>query len=94
MFKRDVIEGPSCLTAAADDEPIFVLRANDELASTVVRLWAGSYFDTKIRPTDTPNDELVRRIRKYHEANELADAMDEWRRQRQKKRGLPVDVVA
>lgn len=30
----------TCLQKAADDEPIFVLRAKDKLAPIVVRLWA------------------------------------------------------
>lgn len=29
-----------CLMKAADDEPIFVLRAQDKLAPIIVRLWA------------------------------------------------------
>jgi hypothetical protein len=31
----------SCLNRAAEDEPIFVLRANDKLAPHLVKLWAG-----------------------------------------------------
>lgn len=39
--KRKTIENPkSCLNKADDDEPIFVLRAKDPIASLVVRIWA------------------------------------------------------
>lgn len=41
MLKRDEVNNPnSCLNKAADDEPVFVLRAGDELAADVVRDWA------------------------------------------------------
>lgn len=30
----------SCLANAADDEPLFVLRAQDNMAADTVRLWA------------------------------------------------------
>ena len=40
MTKRREIEDPeSCLNKAADDEPLFVLRAKDLLAPAVVRTW-------------------------------------------------------
>ena len=37
MIKRLELIGPSCLTSAADDEPIFVLKSTDELAPSIVR---------------------------------------------------------
>lgn len=41
MNKLDEINDPkSCLNKAADDEPIFVLRAKDPLAPLLVRRWA------------------------------------------------------
>jgi len=41
MIKRDELADPtSCINKAADDEPVFVLRASDALAPIVVRLWA------------------------------------------------------
>ena len=33
----------NCYAKAADDEPIFVLRAKDALAPDVVRYWADRY---------------------------------------------------
>ena len=41
MRKRDELANPnSCFNKAADDEPIFVLRANDRLAPAAVFEWA------------------------------------------------------
>lgn len=40
MLKCDEVAGPSCLTKAADDEPVFVLRGQDKLAPALVRAWA------------------------------------------------------
>lgn len=40
-LKRDEIADPnSCLNRAAEDEPIFVLRAKDPLAAKMVEDWA------------------------------------------------------
>lgn len=33
-------EGDSCYEKASSDEPIFVLRAQDQIAPIVVRVWA------------------------------------------------------
>lgn len=41
MIKTDEISNEeSCLNKAADDEPVFVLRAQDRLAPRVIRYWA------------------------------------------------------
>ena len=41
MIKSDEIGRPdSCLNKAGDDEPLFVLRANDPLAAATVEYWA------------------------------------------------------
>jgi hypothetical protein len=58
--------GIGCLGKAADDEPVFILRGQDRLAAPIVRLWA----------------EMASRVGcsadKVKEAQELADAMDQW----------------
>jgi hypothetical protein len=71
-IKRDEIADPnSCLNRAADDEPIFVLRAKDMLAPKLVRDWAakavldGHHEDAKIKA-----------------AWRFADAMEAWRKAR------------
>jgi hypothetical protein len=56
-----------CLAKAADDEPIFVLRAQDMLAPDLVRLWA----DYAARHGCDPA--------KVAEAYECATAMEHWR---------------
>lgn len=67
MLKRDELRTPtSCLSKAAPDEPIFVLRAKDPLAAQVVRLWAD--MADGIHEKDKTN-----------EARQLAGAMDYWR---------------
>ncbi len=37
---QELLDPKSCLNKAADDEPLFVLRAHDKLAPVVIRLWA------------------------------------------------------
>jgi len=46
-------EGRGCLGKAADDEPVFILRAQDALAPDVIDYWANKVF-TKARTTDVP----------------------------------------
>lgn len=58
----------SCFNKAAEDEPIFVLRAKDKLAPMIVRHWA------ELALVLSPNlDE-----EKYSEALELADRMENY----------------
>jgi hypothetical protein len=56
----------TCLQKAADDEPIFVLRAQDQTAPGIVRAWA--------RLAET----LHAPAAKVREAHALADRMLEW----------------
>jgi hypothetical protein len=58
------------LAKAADDEPIFVLRANDEIAETTVRHWAAVAI---VRGVDGA---------KVLQALEVADAMRDWPRKK------------
>ena len=74
MLKKDELVGPSCLTRAHDDEPIFVLRANDDIAPGLIRLWAIRY-QLKKQKAGTYGE---REEAKYHEALNLAKAMEEW----------------
>jgi hypothetical protein len=78
MIKRDELADPnSCLNRAQDDEPIFVLRAHDSLADGIVQAWAARYHSFKSLGGVgrlTPQQEA-----KYHEAHELARAMQRWR---------------
>jgi hypothetical protein len=56
----------SCINRAAPDEPVFVLRAKDPIASSIVRAWA-------LRA------KTVHEREKIDEAIELAHSMDSWR---------------
>lgn len=76
MRKTDEIRGPSCLTNAQDDEPIFVLRANDEIGSNIVRKWADLYLAQKKACYGRLTD---KQQAKFSEALRLADMMDAWR---------------
>jgi hypothetical protein len=60
----------SCLDKVHPDEPIFVLRANDPVAPTAVRLWAAQYWQQSGDP------------KKVAEARTIADAMEAWLRAR------------
>ena len=61
--------GPyDCYAAAGDDEPIFVLRASDPLAASLVREWSVRYLDE-----DKPSTR-----KKADEARACARAMELW----------------
>lgn len=55
-----------CLQKAGDDEPIFVLRAQDMIAPDIVRYWAG-----RARANGLSED-------KYRAAIKTAEAMEAW----------------
>ena len=75
MIKRQELAGPSCLTDAADDEPLFVLRANDELAPEIVERWAVAYRQRKINEGAYGNAQQ----NKFQDALQLAQEMREWK---------------
>ena len=54
------------ITRAADDEPLFVIRAKDKLGPTTVRVWAALAVEE-----DVPQE-------KIDEALELAEQMIAW----------------
>jgi hypothetical protein len=62
--------GKGCLGKAADDEPVFILRAQDALAADAVDHWANHAQLLGVHPD------------KVREARELADAMREWPNQK------------
>lgn len=74
MTKKELLSDPnSCLNRARDDEPLFVLRANDELAPVLIMEWVSRYLELKgAGITDTQH-------RKAREANYLLVAMHKWR---------------
>lgn len=60
-----------CYTKADPDEPLFVLRAKDPSAPSLVRLWA-----SRQEMTEENSDKL-------REALDCADAMERWRWQKE-----------
>lgn len=63
-------QGKGPLGKAADDEPVFVLRAQDELSADLVELWA-----IRAKSLGCPND-------KINEAYALVEDMRAWPGQR------------
>lgn len=59
-------QGKGCLGRAGDNEPVFVLRAQDMLAADLVETWA-----TQASVAGCPGDKVV-------EARRLAQEMREW----------------
>ena len=68
--KKEVLEqalrGEGCLGRAADDEPVFVLRAQDVFAAGLVNAWAGEAGGVGCPPE------------KVEEAHKLATQMRKW----------------
>ncbi len=71
MRKRDELANPeSTLNRAAEEEPLFVIRAKDKLSSTMVRQWAEAASMTGAHEPE-----------KIQEARGLAEIMEAWREQ-------------
>ena len=76
MRKQHEIDNlDSCLNKADEDEPLFVLRANDELAPDIVREWARMY-DRQKRDEGMTDVQMA----KHQEALDIADRMEDWKR--------------
>lgn len=59
-----------CLRKADDNEPIFVLRAQDRVAPAAIRYWASLALQSGL-PAE-----------KYHEALAAAEEMEKWPRKK------------
>lgn len=69
MRKMDELTDPSsCINKAENDEPVFVLRANDPLAAGIVDHWANQAEGTNLHE-----------VYKINTARELAQEMRRWR---------------
>lgn len=70
------------LSRTPNNEPVFVLRAQDKSAAKYVRQWATDFrkFHEK---AGTSGRELAKAIVKETEALETADAMDAWQNRKQ-----------
>lgn len=66
MIKRKELSDPnSCINRAEDDEPVFVLRAKDPIASQVVLYWCKLAY-------------RIHEEEKIREADDLAIDMDDY----------------
>jgi hypothetical protein len=71
MRKRDELADPeSTLNRAADEEPLFVIRAKDKLSASMVRQWAEAAAMTGAHEPE-----------KIQEARQLAEIMETWRQE-------------
>jgi hypothetical protein len=81
MIKRDELgTQTSCLNRADDDEPVFVLRANDENAPAIVMEWMRCY----VRSKGGVGNMSTLQQRKAVEAEQLASDMRVWKMRNQK----------
>lgn len=84
--KKEVLEaaarGEGCLGRAADDEPVFVLRAHDSDAPEIVLAWAKARAQAVIDAVKPIAD-----IDQVRDAIQVADAMEEWRHEEQLRKG-------
>lgn len=70
MLKKDEIANPdSCLNKAADEEPVFVLRAKDAAAPNTIRCWAEERME---RGLNIASDQ------KIVDALAIAERMEQW----------------
>lgn len=77
-LKRDELSDPnSTLNRAADDEPLFILRANDECAAAIIGAWALAYSRQK-RGTGARQMSEAQQA-KARSALQIADAMRAWK---------------
>jgi hypothetical protein len=68
-----------CLQKVSDDEPIFVLRAQDRLAPALVRQWAREMLTHGlINVVDGDVDKIEKLEVRAKEACDQADEMERW----------------
>lgn len=71
MIKKLELSTPtSCINKAADDEPVFVLRAMDKAAPAAIAAWVGERLLYGMNKADDP---------KIVEATDIMKAMGEYR---------------
>lgn len=77
MIKKDELANPcSCLNRAHDDEPIFVLRAQDRFASDIILAWADMYRHHHAPQGNWRSEE---HRMKHNEAIDIVDQFERWR---------------
>lgn len=91
-FQDPALTDPSLLsdgsTPIAEDEPVFLLRASDDLAPEVVREWAALYDNAHLDEDDNDDHETV-----VGTVNAWADEMEAWQRAHRDRVKLPTVPV-
>jgi hypothetical protein len=80
--KEELASTTGCLAKAADDEPIFVLRAQDSLAPDTIRAWVGQALRHAVfhrRSLSTEKYEAL--MFKLGAAEGFAMRMEAWQRE-------------
>jgi len=73
--KAENITNPtSCWNKAGNDEPVFVLRANDSSAPDLIIMWANMYVSRRGWHLMSAEQQ-----QKFRDALAVADAMRKWR---------------
>lgn len=68
-----------CMAKTADNEPVFVLRAQDCTAPDIVRLWAETFKNlNSVKGKGNRIWRSAKSKEKYSEALTLANMMEEW----------------
>lgn len=68
-----------CLQKVSDDEPIFVLRAQDRLAPALVRQWARDMLIHGLIGNAVEDPDKIEELRtRAKEACDQADEMERW----------------
>lgn len=72
-LREATLRGEGPLAKAADDEPVFLLRAQDNLAAEIVGKWATLYSVT-VPSIDVESKAAI----KLAEAKQISEAMAAW----------------
>lgn len=79
ITREQAARGEGCLGRAADDEPVFVLRAQDALAPEIVETWAFRLeHETLGRDSPSTRKRSLSQISKIRGARALAREMRAW----------------
>ena len=74
--------GEGCLGKTRDDEPVFVLRAQDKFAPALVSLWARWCKDAVLQETRAhPDAGSHPTYKKAREAETLSEQMRDWQKE-------------
>lgn len=78
---ENILDPNSCWNKAENDEPIFVIRANDPAAPDQIIIWANRYMLDKGGYRQMTPEQIA----KYNEAMRTAEAMRRWKTEKLKQ---------